>query len=217
MYPFGTCTPRPSPISETPINSRNDSASTFTVGCRLTNPLIGSAANIMMPTASTTAATMTLTSSAIPTAVITESSEKTISSSMIWTITAAKEGATRADPWLLLAFQPIVDLDRRLGEQEQAAADQDEVASGDAAAEHGEERSGEADDPGNRQQQQDPHQHRRQQADPPRPRLLVVRQLARQNGDEDDVVDAEDHLEEGQRDEGEEAFGAEKRVHGPSR
>ena len=75
-------------MSETPMSSRNDSASTFTVGCRLTKALIGSAENIMMPTASTTAVTMIETSSAIPTAVITESSEKTISSAMICTMTA---------------------------------------------------------------------------------------------------------------------------------
>jgi hypothetical protein len=44
----------------------------------------------MTPTAMTTAVTMTHRSSAIPTAVITESRLKTMSSSMIWTITLAK-------------------------------------------------------------------------------------------------------------------------------
>ena len=51
----------------------------------------------MMPTASTTATTITASDSAMPTAVITESSENTMSSSMICTITAPNDGATRAD------------------------------------------------------------------------------------------------------------------------
>ena len=41
-----------------PMSSRKESASIFTVGCRLTKALIGSAENIITPTASTTAATM---------------------------------------------------------------------------------------------------------------------------------------------------------------
>ncbi len=51
----------------------------------------------MMPTAKTTAMTITVIDSAMPTAVITESSEKTMSSSMIWKMTAPNDGATRAD------------------------------------------------------------------------------------------------------------------------
>ena len=77
------CWPRPSAISETPISSRKASASIFTVGCRSTKPLIDRAATSMTPTAMTTATIMIDTSSAIPTAVITESSEKTMSSSKI--------------------------------------------------------------------------------------------------------------------------------------
>ena len=53
----------------------------------------------MMPTAMTTAAIMTDRSSAMPTAVITESSENTMSSSMICPTTAASDGATRALTW----------------------------------------------------------------------------------------------------------------------
>ena len=43
--------------------------------------------------------------------------------------------------------------------------------------------------------------HRGQQAHAPRACRCCGRQLARQDRDEDDVVDAEDDLEEGQRDE----------------
>jgi hypothetical protein len=49
-----------------------------------------------MITASTTAATMTPTCSTMPTAVMTESIENTMSSRMICTITARNVGRTRA-------------------------------------------------------------------------------------------------------------------------
>ena len=76
-----------------PISSRKLSASILTVGCRCTNALIGSAATIMISTEMMTATTITDTSSTMPTAVITESSEKTMSSSAIWTRTDANEDA----------------------------------------------------------------------------------------------------------------------------
>ena len=130
------CTPKPSAISEQPISSRKLSASTFTVGCASTNSLTGRAANIMIATAITTAATITDRSSAMPTAVITESSEKTMSSSMICVITAASVGATRALDMALFAFELVVDFARGLEQQEQAADDQDQVAAGDRPVEH---------------------------------------------------------------------------------
>ena len=51
----------------------------------------------MMPTAMMTAVTITHSSSTMPTAVMTESSEKTMSSSMIWMMTLANDAATRLD------------------------------------------------------------------------------------------------------------------------
>ena len=50
-------------------------------------------------------------------------------------------------------------------------------------------------------QQEDPHPHRQPQADRSRPCLLLARQFRGEDGDEDDVVDAEDDLEhrEGQQ------------------
>jgi hypothetical protein len=59
---------------------------------------------------------------------MTESSEKTMSSTMICAITAPKDGATRAPLPFSSPFELVVDLDRGLGEQEEAAAEQDEVA-----------------------------------------------------------------------------------------
>ena len=56
------------------------------------------AENIMMATETTTAVTMMEMSLAIPTAVMTESSEKMMSSSMIWVMTAANDGATLVGP-----------------------------------------------------------------------------------------------------------------------
>jgi hypothetical protein len=65
------------------MSSKNDKASTFIVGWRLMKELMGPAENIITPTARITAVTMMLIWSAMPTAVMTESNEKTISSSAI--------------------------------------------------------------------------------------------------------------------------------------
>src|SRR6266705_6626972 len=89
------CCPRPSAIRETPISKRKLNANIFTVGCRCTKSLIGVAANIMTPTARTTAAIITARCLAMPTAVITESSENTISSRTICPTTAANAARTR--------------------------------------------------------------------------------------------------------------------------
>ena len=88
----------------------------------------------------------------------------------------------RRDParaMALFAFELFVDLDGGFVEQEEAAADQDEVAAGDVAAEHGEQRLGEAHDPGDGEQQQDAHAHGGEQPGAPRLALLVCGQLAR--------------------------------------
>ena len=85
----------------------------------------------------------------MPTAVITESSENTMSSSRIWMMTPANEAAAAlAVPFL--AFQLLVDLVRALGDQEQAADEQDQVAAGDLVTEHGEQRRGQPHHPGDR-------------------------------------------------------------------
>ena len=88
----------------------------------------------MIPADTITAATMTATSSTMPTAVITESSENTMSSSMIWTITLAKDAAPAPAGVVLLPLEPLVHLERALAEEEQPAADQDQVAARDRAA-----------------------------------------------------------------------------------
>ena len=87
------------------------------------------AESIMMPTAMMTATTMMLTSLTIPTAVMTESSEKITSSSMICSTTAVNEGGHARADVAALALQPFVNLVRGLGQQEEAAGDEDQVAS----------------------------------------------------------------------------------------
>ena len=108
----------------------------------------------------------------MPTAVMTESSENTMSSSAIWISTEANDAATFARGVPFLPFEPVVDLVGALPEQEEPAQDQDQVAAGDVLAEHGEQRRGQPDDPGQREQQQDARAHRQQQPDAPRLRLL---------------------------------------------
>ena len=88
-----------------------------------TKSLIEPAKNSITATAPITAATMTPSLSAMPTAVITESSEKTMSSSRIWTMTPANAAFAFVDAVVLLApFEAVVHFERRLGDQEEAAA-----------------------------------------------------------------------------------------------
>ena len=58
----------------------------------------------------------------MPTAVITESSENTMSSSMICTITAPKRRLRFRRGCVLVALELVVDLEGRLADQEQSAA-----------------------------------------------------------------------------------------------
>ena len=90
----------------------------------------------MMTTEITTAAIITDTSSTMPTAVITESSEKTMSRSMIWTITLRER---RRDPRRsvpFLAFQ-LARGSRTvlLASRNRPPTMQDQVAPGDLVPE----------------------------------------------------------------------------------
>jgi site-specific DNA-cytosine methylase len=106
-----------------------------------------------------------------------------------------------------------VNVDRRLREQEQASADQDEIASGDRAAQDIKKRRRQPDDPADAKQKQDAHPHRGQESHPPGPALLSPRKLARKNRNEDDVVDAEHDLKQRQRDERNQSGNSEECVH----
>ncbi len=63
----------------------------------------------------TTAAIMTMISLAMPTAVMTESRLKMMSSSMIWTMTLQKEVHRTGLAHVLVALHAAVDLPGRLG------------------------------------------------------------------------------------------------------
>ena len=59
----------------------------------------------------------------------------------------------------------------------------------------------------------DAHHHRAAEPERPPALLLLFRELADQDGNENDVVDAEDDFEKRQRDEREQAVGGEKGIH----
>ena len=136
-----------------------------------------------------------------------------MSSTMICAITAPNDGARAGLSLVLLAFQPLVNLQRRLAQQEQSAADQNEIPSRDVPPGDRDERRRQPDDPRNREEQHDPHQHRAEQTRAPRARLIAGGQLAGKNRNEDDVVDAEDDFEKRERDEREQALRTEECVH----
>ena len=78
---------KPSATSATPINTRKASASILVVGCSATKRATGPDDTYMITQAMITAAIMISRSCAMPIAVMMESSENTISITMIWMIT----------------------------------------------------------------------------------------------------------------------------------
>src|SRR5690554_3681346 len=92
-----------------------------------------------------------------------------------------------------------MDLERRLTEQEQAAADQNQIPSGESDIEDREELGLKPHDPRDDEQQQDARAHREAQPEDPCALSLRLGQAPDENGDENDVVDAEDDLEQRQR------------------
>ncbi|MNO94906.1 hypothetical protein D3C76_865350 [compost metagenome] len=111
------------------------------------------------------------------------------------------------------AFQAVVDLHGALEQQEQAAEEEDQVASGNTLAEDMEQVGGQAHHPGDRQQQQDARAHRQRQAEEARFRLLRGGQAGNQDRDEDDVVDAEDDFQGSQGKKGNPDFRASEPFH----
>ena len=156
--------------------------------------------SIIRPTEATTAAIMTASSSTMPTAVMIESSENTRSMTMICRMTAAKVALTRARACAFLAFERLVDFAGALPDQEQAAGDQDQVAAGDLLADSsvnsGAVRPMIQASINSRPMRMNIAMNRPMRA---RQLLLLRRQLVHQDGDEDDVVDAQHQLQRGQR------------------
>src|SRR3990170_496577 len=186
----------PSAMSSTPIRMRKLSARIFMLGCRLTKSPITPANTSMNPTASTIAMTMTKRWGTRPTAVMTESSEKTMSRRMIW----PSVHATVARPGKLLgrvALEPLIDLVAGLGQQEQPTSDQDEVPAGETLAQNEEERRAQPHHPGDAEEQTQAHDEREDETDPSGAGLLRRWQPADEERDEHDVVDAQHDLHEG--------------------
>ena len=121
---------------------------------------MGLAKSIITPTETMTALTMIQICSGgtMPTAVMTESSEKTISSARICarttpTLTDLPPAACSSSS----RFDLAVDLIGGLGDQEQAADEQDEIPPSDFMVQEAEEGLGEAHDPADGEEE--PHAH----------------------------------------------------------
>lgn len=91
---------------------------------------------------------------------------------------------------------------RGFPDQEQATAEQHQVAAADALTEYAEKLARQTHHPGQREQQCQARKHREGQAEPPGLVALLGRQPADQDRNEDDVVDAENDLERRQHREG---------------
>src|SRR6185503_7157465 len=115
---------------------------------------------------------------------------------------------------LFTGLDLVVDLPRRLGDQEQSAEQEDQVAAGDLTAERAaKERAREPHHPRDREQQEQARDEGQPQAHLARQRLLGGGQPAADDRDEDEVVDAQDDLERGQGQQRDEAIGGEERAH----
>ena len=125
------------------------------------------------------------------------------------------EGHRRAAARTLafLALHRFVDFHRALDQQEQAAADQHQIAHRDFLAERNEQRRRHARQPGQREQQTETRQAGERQAELARFRTALRRQLADRDRDEHEIVDTEHDLERGQHQQRQQAFRGEQHFH----
>src|SRR5215813_3310948 len=86
-----------------------------------------------------------------------------------------------------------------LGNQEKSADYEDEIAPGNLLVKKCKKRGGETDHPSNRKKQDNAHYHRQAQTEKAGCGLLRGRQFAGKNGDEDNVIDAENDFQSEQR------------------
>src|SRR5262245_2150201 len=82
-----------------------------------------------------------------------------------------------------------------LGDQEQAADDQNEIAPGNLLTKKSKKRGGEMDNPSNRKKQDNAQYHRQTQAKEAGLGLLGRRQFACKNGYEDNIIYAENDFQ----------------------
>ncbi|MNT10573.1 hypothetical protein D3C72_1454110 [compost metagenome] len=88
----------------------------------------------------------------------------------------------------------LVDFSGRLPQQEQTTGNQDHVLPGEGMAEHLDDRLGQLHDPGNGAEQTQAHYQRHADTDSTRLGAEFLGQLVGQDGDEDQVIDAEHDL-----------------------
>jgi hypothetical protein len=93
----------------------------------------------------------------------------------------------------------VVDLLRGLPHEEETARDQDDVSPREAMAEQFEHRIRQLDDDRDGRQKGEPHDQRGADAQPPRVLLVFLGKLVGQDGNEDQVVDPQHHLQNDQR------------------
>ena len=114
---------------------------------------------------------------------------------------AGEGGADLSGLRVVLAFEAAVDFVDAFPEEEKSAAEHDEVFAGDGVAEDVEERMDELREPKNGAEQEDARDQRDHQPEGTGAGLLLGGELPGEDGDEDDVVDAEDDLQHGEREE----------------
>ena len=102
---------------------------------------------------------------------------------------------------------------RGLVEQEQAAKQQDQIAAADAHAGNLEQVGRQAHDPTEGEQQRQPRDHGKTQPDAAGFVAHLGRQAPHKDGDENDVVDAQDDFQGGQHRKSDPDIGVEQKFH----
>jgi hypothetical protein len=100
---------------------------------------------------------------------------------------------------VLLALQFLMNFMGALGDQEQAADNENEVATGNLLVKNSKKRGCEADNPSNRKKQYNAHHHRQAQTEKAGLGSLRHRQFAGKNGDKDNVIYAKNDFQSEKR------------------
>ena len=114
---------------------------------------------------------------------------------------------------LRVAFDAFVNLRRAFVDQEQTAADQDQIAPRERLACDGEQRFAQVHDPGKHGQQGQTRPHGQNQTDPACDGLPFARQAFGEDGEEDKVVDPQDDFHDRQGQQADPDLGVGERNH----
>ncbi len=101
---------------------------------------------------------------------------------------------------MILRIDIVVNFLGGLPDEEETAGDQNEILPGEAVAEKLEKRFGELDDPGDGAEQGKTHDESKGDTGLAGPFPMLGRQLVGEDGDEDEVVDPENHFHHHERD-----------------